>query len=312
MSHYIPSIVSSHGVNQQHCADALLSSFPLHLIYLCSLQQCVAQLVLHNGRVLNPTQSEAICFGTSPRRAIALSNLTSIQVEGTSVPLVDYIKLLDVTLDSHLNIVKHISNVCSSSYFHTRALRHIRPFLDSETVKTIACAIVGFRLEYVNAIQTGISSRNIHLLQRVQNSLARVATRSTTNTTSALNSLHWLPIQQRYNFKLATLVHRSLHNAGPQYLSYLSHPYTPSRQLRSASLNLLSQSSINIALACRGFRHAGPSLWNSLPYHLRYIDSYTIFISNLKPHLFSGLSFSGPKNSIHALLIRHNHVDFAS
>jgi len=25
---------------------------------------------------------------------------------------------------------KHISNVCSSSYFHIRALRHIRPFLD--------------------------------------------------------------------------------------------------------------------------------------------------------------------------------------
>jgi len=42
-------------------------------------------------------------------------------------------------------------------------------------------------------------------------------------------------------FKFATLVHRSLHNAGPQYLSSLLHPYTPSRHLRSASLNLLSQ-----------------------------------------------------------------------
>jgi len=48
-------------------------------------------------------------------------------------------------------------------------------------------------------------------------------TYSTTNTTSALNSLHWLPIQQRINFKLATLVHRSLHNAAPQYLSSLLH-----------------------------------------------------------------------------------------
>jgi len=36
-------------------------------------------------------------------------------------------------------------------------------------------------------------------------------------------------------------------------LSSLLYPYTPSRQLRSASLNLLSQPRINIALASRGF-----------------------------------------------------------
>jgi len=96
-------------------------------------------------------------------------------------------------------------------------------------------------------------------------------------TTSALDSLHWLPIQQRINFKLATLVHRSLHDAGPQYSLSLLHTYTPSRQLRSASLNLLPQPRINIAFASRGFRHAGPSLWNSLHHHLRSIVSYAVF-----------------------------------
>jgi len=36
--------------------------------------------------------------------------------------------------------------------------------------ETIACAIVGSSLDYVNSILTGIYSRNIHRLQRVQNS----------------------------------------------------------------------------------------------------------------------------------------------
>jgi len=74
---------------------------------------------------------------------------------------------------------------------------------------------------------------------------------SITNTTSVLKSFNWLPIQQRFriNFKLATLVHYSFYNAGPQYLSSLLHPYMPSCQLHSASLNLLSQPPINIALA---------------------------------------------------------------
>jgi len=95
-------------------------------------------------------------------------------------------------------------------------------------------------------------------------------------------------------FKLATLVHRSLHYGGPQYLSSVLHPYTPSRQLHSASLNLLSQPLIINALASAGFRYAGPCLWNSLSHHLRSTDSYTVFKSNLKTHLFSGASISGP------------------
>jgi len=82
-------------------------------------------------------------------------------------------------------------------------------------------------------------------------------------------SLHWLQIQQRINFKLATLLHRSLHNAALQYIASLLHPYTPSRQLRSASLNLLYQPHVSITLASRGFRHTGPSPLEFHPHHLR-------------------------------------------
>jgi len=151
---------------------------------LCSLQRCISSIhswFLHNGQVLNPTKPEAICFGTNPRLK-SLSSLTSVEVAGSSVLLANHIKFLGVTLDNHLNFDRHISNVCSSSYFHIRALRHIRPYLDSETSKATACAIVGSRLDYANSVLTGISARNIQRLQRVQNSLARViVTRSTTN-----------------------------------------------------------------------------------------------------------------------------------
>jgi len=171
----IASIVSSHGVNQQQYADdtqPFVFPSPSSLSNsLCSLQRCVSSLhswFIHNGLVLNTTKTEAICFGTSPRLQ-SLCNLTSIDVLGTSVSLVDYVKLLGVTFDKHLNFDKHISNVCSSSFFHIRALRHIRPFLESETSKTIACANNCWfhELDYVNSIPTGISSRNIHRLQRV-------------------------------------------------------------------------------------------------------------------------------------------------
>jgi len=146
----IASIVSSHGVNQQQNADdtQLFVFLSLHLYLAVSAASSgVSSLhswFIHNGLVLNPSKTEAICFGTNPRLQ-SLSHLTSIEVMSTSVSLVDYIKLLGVTFDKHLNLDKNISNVCSSSYFHIRALRHNRPFLDLETSKTTACAIVGSR-----------------------------------------------------------------------------------------------------------------------------------------------------------------------
>jgi len=171
----IASIVSSHSVNQQQYADdtqlfLFISPASLSSSSLCSFQRCVSSLhswFLHNGLVLNPTKTEAICFSTNPRLK-SLSSLTSIEVAGSSVPLANHIKLLIVILDNHLNFDRHISNVCSSSYFRIRALRHIRPYLDSETSKIIACAFVGSRLDHANSVLTGVSARNIHRLQCVQ------------------------------------------------------------------------------------------------------------------------------------------------
>jgi len=99
--------------------------------------------------------------------------------------------------------------------------------------------------------------------------------------------------------RLATLVHSFLYNTDRHYMSSLLRSYTPLRQFRSASLNVLSLPSINIAVASRSLRHAGPSLWNSLPhiqiYGLFYLSIYRLsFNSDLKTHLFSGAGISGP------------------
>ena len=134
----IASIVSSHGVKQQQYADnthLFLFLSPISLSSkLWSLQQCISSLhswFLHNGLVLNPSKTESICFGTNPR-VKSLSDLTSIDVAGAFVLLLNHNKLIGVTFDSLLNFDKRISNVCSS-HFHIRALRDISPYLDSET-----------------------------------------------------------------------------------------------------------------------------------------------------------------------------------
>ena len=143
----IAHIASQFNVSQQQYAD--------------DTQLMLKSWFCHNGLALNSDKTEAICLGTTHRRQ-SLSDLASIQVADASVTLSDHIKLLGVTLDNRLSFDKHVSNVCSISYFHIRALRHIRTCLDLESSKSIACAIVGSRLDYANSCLSGISTYNIH------------------------------------------------------------------------------------------------------------------------------------------------------
>ena len=55
-------------------------------------------------------------------------------------------------------------------------LRHIRKYLAVDMANTIACSVVGFRLDYCNSILYKTTKATITKLQRVQNSLACGAT----------------------------------------------------------------------------------------------------------------------------------------
>ena len=73
-------------------------------------------------------------------------------------------------------------------------------------------------------------------------------------------------------YKIAALCHTSLSGSGPQYLSDLTHVYTPSRSLRSSSDTcILSTPNVKLkSYGQRSFAYHGPSTWNSLPLGLRY------------------------------------------
>ena len=103
-----------------------------------------------------------------------------------------------------------------------------------------------------------------------------------------LQSLQWLPIRARIQYKISTFCFNVITGTGQQYLSELLHLYTPSRELRSsADTRILKIPRSNSkAFGQRSFSHVRPSTWNGLPHTLRYSDSRTSFRQALKTHLF--------------------------
>ena len=100
-------------------------------------------------------------------------------------------------------------------------IRHIRKSLTDDSVKSIAYAIVGFRLAYANAVLVGVSASNINKFKRIQNTLARIVTRQYGNASiyQSFATLHWIPIKCRIDFKVAIISSKFLSTGQPFYLA---------------------------------------------------------------------------------------------
>jgi len=107
--------------------------------------------------------------------------------------------------------------------------------------RAVAVSLTPTRLDFANSLLIGTSGSNINKLQLIQNCLARVVLQDNNNSaTSLLSELHWLPVNKRINFKIATLGYQSLTFGQPTYLSAILTPHQPQRSLRSINQNLLS------------------------------------------------------------------------
>ena len=146
-----------------------------------------------------------------------------------------------MTLDNRLTFEHHVSAISKSCFFHIRAFRHIRAALTQEMANSVAVSLVTSRLDYANSLLFGTSQANLNKLQRIQNTLAKLVDPSHTRSSDALHTLHWLPVRQRINFKIATLTFKLLQHSSPAYLASLIQPYVPSRALRSHGQQLLAQ-----------------------------------------------------------------------
>ena len=141
-------------------------------------------------------------------------------------------------MDSNLTFQSHVSAVCKSSHFHLRALRHIRSSLTHDMAKTVVASFIQSRLDSANSILYGTSEKNLHKLQRIQNTAAKIVSSGSHTgipSTKLLSDLNWLPVRQRIQYKLATITYNVVHHAQPSYLHSLLSTYSPSRNLRSVS-----------------------------------------------------------------------------
>jgi len=188
-----------------------------------------------------------------------------------------------------LSFQKHINAICQSTSFHLRALRHIRNIVSEETAKTVACSMVQGRLDYCNSLLHLSPSANLHKLQRIQNSLARIVTgkHRHEHITPVLARLHWLPVKYRVHFKLAVITFNALTRQQPSYLAELLSVHVPRRDLRSGNYQRLLIPRNKLKFTDRAFSHAAPTIWNGRPTSVTSSSTLEHFKQSLRTKLYN-------------------------
>ena len=129
---------------------------------------------------------------------------------------------LGVMLDIQLTMSAQVGAACQSAYNYLRQLRPVVQVLSVEARKTVVHAFVSSRLDYCNSLLFGVTDSLVQRLNpAVQNAAACLVsgTRRSEHITPLLRQLHWLPVRQRIEFKMAVLVYKALNGFSPQYLA---------------------------------------------------------------------------------------------
>ena len=164
------------------------------------------------------------------------------------------------------------------------------PFFDQKGFEILIHAFIYSKIDYCNALYTGITDYNLHLLQLIQNYAAKLVLnkRKFDHAKPLLRKLHWLPIKARIQYKALLICYKARNFLAPEYIQLLFTPYHRPSHLRNLAPNSLSVPNFELSsMGGRAFSVYTADLWNKLPSKIQTAQSVPVFKKLLKTHLFT-------------------------
>ena len=141
--------------------------------------------------------------------------------------------------DTDITELQHILALIvtmSPPYTHSIPLLWCRRrYLDLDSAKLLATALVCSHLDYCNSLLSGIANTDVTKLQHIQNRLALIVTMSPPYTRGVplLHCFHWFPVKFIILFKISLLTYKILREKQPVYLHSMLAPTLASHSMRS-------------------------------------------------------------------------------
>ena len=256
---------------------------------LSCISSCISTLrswMIQNFLKLNEEKTEFTVMG--PASVTKSLESIDLKIDNYFVTETRSVKNLGVNIAKDFSLSKHVANVCRKVNFHLRNIGKIRKFINTDTCRTAVVSLVLSRIDYCNALLTGLKQHDLQRLQRLQNKAARIIylIPKMQSITPFLIELHWLPVKERINYKLLLLMFKIINGSSPVYLQNCVSYVNPGRHLRSVTSNKLNIPRTFRRDGEKRFAVCAPKLWNDIPLELKTAPTLETFKKNLKTFLF--------------------------
>ena len=238
---------------------------------------------------LNADKTKCIQF--RPQKQLKKNGKEPVMADSDLIQMNNVVRYLGTFLDQSLTFNNHISQKIKAATGNFTERKSLRKYLSKDVCATLVCMLCISHLDYGYELLYGLFQKSMNWYQLVKNICAKlILNRSKySSPTDELHTLHWLPIQERIQFKILTLTYKCLENKALKYITNLIIVKKPGREnLQSDySGNLLEIPHIGRQkVASRSFSCAAPTLWNSLPNSICQAPLLDKFKSPKKTHLF--------------------------
>ena len=170
---------------------------------------------------MNDSKTKFIYFGWPSQLDKCITN--HINVNREQIAKTYTTKYLGAYLDSKLDFMEHIKIKWKAAMLNIFRIRVARQNLTRSACNKLMVALVLSHLDYGNSILGNLPKSSINKMQVVQNIVAKITLGKGKHesATRCLQTLHWLPIKQRIEYKIVSLVFKCLHGEAPPYLAGL-------------------------------------------------------------------------------------------
>uniref|UniRef100_A0A8C4SW09 Reverse transcriptase domain-containing protein n=1 Tax=Erpetoichthys calabaricus TaxID=27687 RepID=A0A8C4SW09_ERPCA len=186
-------IISGHNMNYHSYADdtqlylSIAPDDPDSVVSLIHCLTCVSKWMNSNFLKLNKEKTEILVIGNNGYNEVTRNKLDALELKVKTG-----VKKLGVTVDCNLNFKLHINQITRTAFFHLRNIAKVRPLISLKDAEKLVHVFVFSRLDYCNALLSGLPKKDINRLQRVQKAAARILTRKrkSEHISLVLMSLH--------------------------------------------------------------------------------------------------------------------------
>ena len=181
-------------------------------------------------------------------------------------------------------------SLCKKISSAVTAIRHVN-YLPQNTLLTLYHSLVESRLRYCSTVWGNCDNSLKANLQRLQNRAARIiicTKYGLVDSEALLKNLGWLYVQQLIYFNTAVMVHKSINNTMPSYLSEcFTKPSTIYSHNAQSANHAIFPTHTNAKFGQKSFTQYGSSIWNKLDREIQEIKNINNFKKTLKKKMLA-------------------------